>query len=163
MPPCPSTFRAAAAGDVLDHDLLAERLAHVLPENAREHVGRSARGERHDHGDRPDGVGLLRPCARTGGDQQSRGEYDGSKKPHHVLLDSASSAAVASCALSQPKSDLSDFGRLKMPNSAKPEIGAEKGTMVSPRIRMGEGVRAYQPLTQSRPTQPPSHPLPQDE
>jgi len=28
--------------------------------------------------------------------------------------------------LSQPKSDISDFGRLKMPNSGKPEFGWER-------------------------------------
>ena len=28
--------------------------------------------------------------------------------------------------LSQPKSDLSDFGQLKMPNSGKPEFGRER-------------------------------------
>jgi hypothetical protein len=37
---------------------------------------------------------------------------------------------VASCALAQPKSDLSDFGRFKVPNSGKPEFGAGEGTMV---------------------------------
>jgi len=33
---------AARAGDVLDDELLAERHAHVLPEDARQHVGRPA-------------------------------------------------------------------------------------------------------------------------
>ncbi len=47
--------------------------------------------------------------------------------------------AVASRALAQPKSDLSDFGRLKVPNSGKPEFGAGEGTMVCLRTRMGEG------------------------
>jgi hypothetical protein len=51
--------RAARPGHVLDHDLLAERLAHVLAENARQHVGRPAGRERHDHGDGPGGPGLL--------------------------------------------------------------------------------------------------------
>ena len=43
---------AAGAGDVLDDDLGAERRAHLLGEDAREHVGRPAGGERHDHRDR---------------------------------------------------------------------------------------------------------------
>ena len=37
---------------------------------------------------------------------------------------------VASCALAHPKSDLSDFGRFKVPNSGKPEFGAGEGTTV---------------------------------
>jgi hypothetical protein len=41
-------------------------------------------------------------------------------------------AANAACSLSQPKSDVSDFGRLRVPNSGKPEFGWERG-----------GVRGY--------------------
>ena len=44
--------RAAGAGDVLDHDGLAERDAHLLGDRARDHVRRAAGRERHDHGDR---------------------------------------------------------------------------------------------------------------
>ena len=74
--------RAAAAGDVLDHDLLTERLAHVLPENAREHVGRPARGERHHHGDRTGGVGLLRLRARADTHQHRSRKCGMSVTPH---------------------------------------------------------------------------------
>src|SRR5215467_9441347 len=35
--------------------------------------------------------------------------------------------ASSVCSLSQPKSDLSDFGRLRVPNSGKPEFGWERG------------------------------------
>jgi len=38
--------------------------------------------------------------------------------------DGASTDAVASRALARPKPYLSDFGRLKVPNSGKPEFGA---------------------------------------
>jgi hypothetical protein len=41
------------------------------------------------------------------------------------------------CALSQPKSDLSDFGRFKLPNSGKPEFGVGEGTMVVKRVANG--------------------------
>jgi hypothetical protein len=47
--------------------------------------------------------------------------------------------AVACRALAQPKPDLSDFGRLKVPNSGRPEFGVGEGTMVGLRTRMGEG------------------------
>ena len=43
----------------------------------------------------------------------------------------------------QPKSDLSDFGRLKMPNLAKPEFGA--AGVASPRMagESGEGFPSF--------------------
>ena len=43
---------AAGAGDVLDHDLLAERAGHVVAYDAGDHVCRAAGREGHDHGDR---------------------------------------------------------------------------------------------------------------
>src|SRR5215471_5784465 len=43
------------------------------------------------------------------------------------------------CALSQPKSDLSDFGRFKLPNSGKPEFGVGEGSSLFRRRRKGEG------------------------
>ncbi len=52
------------ARPVVDDDLLAEVLAHLLADQAAEHVGRTARRERHDQGDRAGGVGLRR--ARVG-------------------------------------------------------------------------------------------------
>ena len=35
-------------------------------------------------------------------------------------------AAGSVCSLSQPKSDISDFGHLRVPNSGKPEFGWER-------------------------------------
>jgi hypothetical protein len=41
---------AAGAGDIFDHDVLAEHLAHARRDDAAEHIGRAAGGERHHHG-----------------------------------------------------------------------------------------------------------------
>jgi hypothetical protein len=49
-----------------------------------------------------------------------------------LMMWSANGAAISVCSLSQPKSNISDFGQLKMPNSGKPEFGWERG-----------GVRGY--------------------
>ena len=49
---------AAGAGHVLYDDRLTERCAHALGHQPCDHVGRAARGERHDHGDRPRRIGL---------------------------------------------------------------------------------------------------------
>jgi hypothetical protein len=38
-----------------------------------------------------------------------------------------SDATDSACSLSQPKSDLSDLGHLKVPNSGRPEFGWERG------------------------------------
>jgi hypothetical protein len=50
--------RAATAADILDDELLAERLAHALAQDTGQSVGRTARRERHDHGNRLAGIGL---------------------------------------------------------------------------------------------------------
>ena len=42
----------AGAADVLDHERLAERARHMIADKAGYDIGRSARRERHDHGDR---------------------------------------------------------------------------------------------------------------
>jgi len=60
---------AAGAGDVLDDDLLAQRLGHVIADDAGDDVGRSAGGEGHDHGDGPSRIG-LRLC--SAGKRQGR-------------------------------------------------------------------------------------------
>jgi hypothetical protein len=64
----------AGAGDVLDHDGLAERDAHALAEDARQRVGRPAGRERHHHGDGArrillggDGSGQCDEHGRNGG------------------------------------------------------------------------------------------------
>ncbi len=44
--------RAAGAGPVVDHDRLGEAFGELLPEGAREEVGRAARWKRHDQADR---------------------------------------------------------------------------------------------------------------
>jgi len=41
----------------------------------------------------------------------------------------ARTTARAAFALSQPKSDVSDFGQLKVPNSGKPEFGCGSGPL----------------------------------
>ena len=46
----------------------------------------------------------------------------------------AGRAADSVCSLSQPKSDVSDFGQSKVPNSGKPEFGWEgRGSTPNPR------------------------------
>jgi len=44
---------AASTRRVFDHDCLAKRLAHSLCHDARNHIGRTADAERHDHNDWP--------------------------------------------------------------------------------------------------------------
>ena len=56
--------RAAGAALVLDHDLLAERLAHLLGDDARHHVVAAAGGVRNDQGDRPRRIVLRRRAGR---------------------------------------------------------------------------------------------------
>jgi hypothetical protein len=47
-------------------------------------------------------------------------------------------AAIEDCSLSQPKSDVSDFGRLmSRPNSGKPEFGWERGGMRGYKLSKG--------------------------
>ena len=64
-------MRAAGAADVLDHQRLAERLAHLLGDDARDHVARAAGRERHDHGDGAVGI-VLRRGATPATAQQRR-------------------------------------------------------------------------------------------
>ena len=49
---------AAGAADVLDHQRLAEHLAHLVGDDARDHVARTAGREGHDHGDGTGGIVL---------------------------------------------------------------------------------------------------------
>ena len=71
---------AAGAADILDDDLLAERLAHARAENARDGVDRPAGGKGHDQVDRPRRPALrLRrdngrgPCGGYGGEHSHHG------------------------------------------------------------------------------------------
>jgi hypothetical protein len=50
--------RTAGAGDVLDHDGLAERILHPLAEDAHHGIRGAAGGERHDHGDGAGRIGF---------------------------------------------------------------------------------------------------------
>jgi hypothetical protein len=71
----------ARAGDVLDHDRLAERLAHALAQDAGERVGRAARRERHDHRNGARRI-LLGEC--VAGERTEHGRDDGrSSEPSH--------------------------------------------------------------------------------
>ena len=65
--------RPGCADDVLDHDRLAQRLAHAIGENARQHGG-PGRRERHYHGDRARRIGLRWYVGRNRGE---RGNADG--------------------------------------------------------------------------------------
>jgi hypothetical protein len=53
------------AGAVLDHELLAERLTHVLSEESRQDVVAAAGRERHHDGNRAARIDLR--CGRIGG------------------------------------------------------------------------------------------------
>ncbi len=55
---------AARAGAILDDHRLARPLAELLPDEARQHVGRPAGSERHHDPDRPARVILGRACER---------------------------------------------------------------------------------------------------
>src|SRR6266849_5722702 len=68
--PCPDG--ASGAGTVLDHELVAERLAHVLGEQARQDVVAAPRRERHHDGDRTGRIDLR--CSRPGCAYLSRDE-----------------------------------------------------------------------------------------
>jgi hypothetical protein len=49
---------AGGAGTIVDHELLAERAAHVLSQHARHHVVAAAGRERHHDHDRAGRIGL---------------------------------------------------------------------------------------------------------
>ena len=51
---------AAGAADVLDDELLAERLRHAVLDDARDRIGGAAGRERHHQRDRTAGIGLRR-------------------------------------------------------------------------------------------------------
>ena len=63
--------RAAGAGAIVHHDLLAERLAHLLGHHARQRIVAAAGRERNDQRDRPVGIG-LRVGARCGDEERDR-------------------------------------------------------------------------------------------
>ena len=68
------TDGAAGPGDVLDQNGLTERCLHAFGERARDNVGRAARWERCDNGDRSRRIGLRPSKAR---DSRQRGSARG--------------------------------------------------------------------------------------
>ena len=70
--------RPACTGNVLHHDGLAEYPAHAFRRNARDRIGRPARCERHDHGDRPLRK-VLGGCV-GGGQNHQGGKQDGAHR-----------------------------------------------------------------------------------
>src|SRR5262249_27548824 len=69
------TDGAAGPGDVLDQNGLTERCLHAFGERARDNVGRAARWERCDNGDRSRRIG-LRPCDARHGRQRGRARWE---------------------------------------------------------------------------------------
>ena len=67
----PDADRAAGAADILDDDRLAEERSHPVGDDAPGHVGRAARRERHDQGDRAGGK-VLRVNGSNGGNKRQR-------------------------------------------------------------------------------------------
>ena len=73
---------AACAADVLDHDLLAQDLAHARRHDTAEHVGRAAGRERNDHRDRTGRVVLRSHHAG----QREQGRNRGHQSLLHPVL-----------------------------------------------------------------------------
>ncbi len=71
--------RPCGAGLVLDDDLLAHVLAHLLGDDADHHVDRAARLQRHQHQDRLRWITLSRARQRSG-------ERRAREKPHQGIL-----------------------------------------------------------------------------
>ena len=65
-------FYIGKAGAVIDDDVLSERRGHMLADQARNRIDRSARRERHDHLDR---LGRIRLCSR--GRDRAEAKADG--------------------------------------------------------------------------------------
>jgi len=81
--------RAAAAADVLDDQGLPKSLSHLLGDDARHDVARTAGGERHHHSDGSDRkvISFPVPCHNTGCDRRNAEEsnerhYEKLSTPH---------------------------------------------------------------------------------
>ena len=85
--------RAARAALVLDHDLLAERLAHLLGDDARHHVVAAAGRIRDDQRDRP-----RRIVLRGGARRCEQGEAESGNKILHATSSQARIADLRSIA-----------------------------------------------------------------
>ncbi len=84
---------AARAGDVFDHDLLAEDFAQSRRENPPQRIDRPARRVGHDHGDRP-----VRPVLRARRSELRQHKRDRANRLQHVFLPrvrNTSSAVIA--------------------------------------------------------------------
>jgi hypothetical protein len=68
---------AARAGAVLDHEGLAERLAHAFAAQSRDEVRIAASRERHDHAHRPVRIGGVSGARKGRGERRGR---DGAKQ-----------------------------------------------------------------------------------
>jgi hypothetical protein len=75
------TGLTAGAGDVFDHHLLAQNLAHSGADHAAEHVGRTAGGKRDHHGNRAGGIVLG---AYAAGERHEGGQHAGYRLQHRV-------------------------------------------------------------------------------
>jgi hypothetical protein len=73
----------AGAADVFEHDRLPQNLTHALREQSRQHVVRSAGGERIDHGDRARRPFLGLDAGRHS--QRGNGNQRGNGLPHGFL------------------------------------------------------------------------------
>jgi hypothetical protein len=72
---------AARAADILNDQRLPERLAHLLGDDARDHVARPAGRERHDDVDGAGGV-VLRVQGRWSSDQGDQRSGTGRRNSH---------------------------------------------------------------------------------
>src|SRR5262245_30585458 len=79
------------------------------------------------------------PCARSAATAAPRTEVSNltNKGKEAAWSSRQDRAAIAACSLSQPKSDVSDFGRSKVPNSGKPEFGWERGGVMGYKLSRG--------------------------
>jgi hypothetical protein len=64
---------AARAGNIFNDHVLAEHFTHPRGDDAAQDVGRSARGERDDHGHRPVGkvLGMRRKSQKRGAQRRN--------------------------------------------------------------------------------------------
>jgi len=70
--------RTAGAADILDHHGLPENFCHLVRHDARDDVTRTARGKRHDHGDRARRINL---CLRDRRDGEKNRRCDTEQPP----------------------------------------------------------------------------------
>src|SRR5262249_17978644 len=129
--------RAAGAADILDNERLPQRLGHLVGDDARNHIARASRRERHDHRDRPR-RGFLRTPRHDGGHERHRdddGKPDANILFHYALLsalprghkfqspanNSATSTRRPSCAERMPaRTTASDLVAYSPPTSCRP-------------------------------------------